>query len=61
MRARPKIVKGRHTTFVYHRGGRVEMITDWEALAKEINEALSHKTEPVKRGSKRGRQQTKRS
>jgi hypothetical protein len=59
MRAKPKIVKGRHTTFVYHRNGRVEMITDWDALAKEIEEALNPK--PVKRGVKRGRQQTKRS
>jgi hypothetical protein len=57
MRAKPKIVKGKHTTFVYHRNGRVEMITDWDALAKEIDEALSRK--PVKRGAKRGRQQTK--
>lgn len=59
MKARPKIVKGRHTTFVYHRDGRIEMITDWDALAKEISEVLDPKPEPVKRGTKRGRQQTK--
>lgn len=37
---RSKIVKGKHTTFVYHAGGKVDMITDWDALAKEINQAI---------------------
>jgi hypothetical protein len=37
---RSKIVKGKHTTFVYHAGGKLDMITDWDALALEINQAI---------------------
>lgn len=37
---RSKIVKGKHTTFVYHAGGKLDMITDWDALAIEINQAI---------------------
>lgn len=37
---RPKIVKGRHTTFVHNPDGTVEMITDWDLLAKEVKDAI---------------------
>jgi hypothetical protein len=39
-RTRSKITKGKHTTFVHHSNGVVEMITDWDALALEINKAI---------------------
>lgn len=37
---RSKIVKGKHTTFIYHPGGKLDMVTDWDALALEINQAI---------------------
>ena len=37
---RSKIIRGKHTTFVYHQNGKLDMITDWDALAKEINQAI---------------------
>jgi hypothetical protein len=43
---RSKIVKGKHTTFVYHAGGKLDMITDWDALALEINQAIDNWKNP---------------
>lgn len=36
----PKITRGKHTTFLQHRDGHIDMITDWDALGAEINKAI---------------------
>lgn len=56
----PKITRGNHTTFLQHRNGQIEMITDWDALSAEINKAIDDwkKQKPlnaVKKGKHRGR------
>ena len=37
----PKVVKGNHLTVTTHRNGKVELEWDWDALVKEVREAIA--------------------
>lgn len=65
-----KVTKGKHTWFTEHPEGNITMETDWTALAREIDLAISEYTKPsrqarkqqgktIKREKPGGRQQRK--
>ena len=37
----PKVVKGNHLTVTTHSDGRTELEWDWDALVKEVREAIA--------------------
>lgn len=41
-----KVTKGKHTWFTEHQDGTVTMETDWQALAREIEVAVSEYQKP---------------
>lgn len=43
----PKITVGSHSTRYEYENGRVEFESDWEALQRDVREALASVTEPV--------------
>lgn len=44
----PKIIKGSHSTRIEHEDGRVEFYTDWEALQRDVQNALTEYENSVK-------------
>lgn len=36
----PKVIKGSHSTRIEHEDGRVEFYTDWEALKRDVRNAI---------------------
>lgn len=36
----PKVIKGSHSTRIEHEDGRVEFHTDWEALQRDVRDAI---------------------
>lgn len=37
----PKIIKGSHSTRIEYADGKVEFTTDWDALQRDVREAIS--------------------
>ena len=37
----PKIIVGSHSTRTEYEDGRVELVTDWEALQRDVREAIA--------------------
>lgn len=37
----PKIIKGSHSTRIEHQDGTVEFHTDWDALQRDVKEAIA--------------------
>lgn len=37
----PKIIKGSHSTRTEYEDGRVDFVTDWEALKRDVQNALT--------------------
>lgn len=50
-----KVTKGKHTWFTEHEDGNVTMETDWTALAREIDLAISEYTKPSRQARKQGK------
>ena len=51
-----RVTYGKHTTFIHHIDGTVEMITDWDKLQQEIEAAIEALKKPViRRKTKRGK------
>lgn len=47
----PKVIQGSHSTRTEYEDGRVEFVTDWDALQRDVREAIAsveNKTEEVK-------------
>lgn len=44
----PKIIQGSHSTRIEHEDGRVEFTTDWEALQRDVRNALTEYEQSVK-------------
>jgi len=64
-----RVTKGKHTWFTQNENGLVTMETDWQALAKEIDTAISEYQKPsrqrrrgktIKKDSQNGRQSRER-
>lgn len=36
----PKVIQGSHSTRTEYEDGRVDFVTDWEALKRDVNEAI---------------------
>lgn len=36
----PKITKGSHSTITEHEDGSITFVTDWEALARDVKQAI---------------------
>lgn len=50
-----KVTKGKHTWFTEHQNGAITMETDWAALAKEIDQAITEYTKPSRRNRRQGK------
>lgn len=37
----PKVTNGSHSTRIEYEDGRIELITDWKALARDVREAIA--------------------
>lgn len=37
----PKVIQGSHSTRTEYEDGRVEFVTDWEALQRDVREAIA--------------------
>ena len=37
----PKVIQGSHSTRTEYEDGRVEFVTDWDALQRDVREAIS--------------------
>lgn len=37
----PKVIQGSHSTRTEYEDGRVEFVTDWDALVKDVKEAIA--------------------
>ncbi len=37
----PKVIQGSHSTRTEYEDGRVEFVTDWEALKKDVSQAIA--------------------
>jgi hypothetical protein len=37
----PKIIQGSHSTRTEYEDGRVDFVTDWDALARDVRESLA--------------------
>lgn len=47
----PKVIQGSHSTRTEYEDGRVEFVSDWDALQRDVKEALANvenKTEEIK-------------
>jgi hypothetical protein len=44
----PKIIQGSHSTRTENEDGRVEFVTDWDALQKDVHNALTEYENSVK-------------
>jgi|688.fasta_scaffold07231_18 hypothetical protein len=44
----PKIIQGSHSTRTEYEDGRVEFVTDWDALQKDVHNALTEYENSVK-------------
>ena len=50
-----KVTKGKHTWFIEDETGTITMETDWTALAREIDQAISEYTKPSRRNRRQGK------
>ena len=50
-----RVTKGKHTWFTEHEDGSITMETDWDALSREINLAISEYQKPSQQTRKRGK------
>jgi len=49
----PKVTVGSHSTRYLYEDGRVELITDWDALARDVKEAIAaYEAETIKAEAK---------
>jgi hypothetical protein len=48
----PKITQGSHSTRIEHEDGRVELITDWESLQRDVREAIASVENKVQKEDK---------
>ena len=37
----PKVIQGSHSTRTEYEDGRVEFVTDWDALVRDVREAIA--------------------
>ncbi len=37
----PKVIQGSHSTRTEYEDGRIEFVTDWEALQRDVREAIA--------------------
>ncbi len=44
----PKVIQGSHSTRTEYKDGRVEFVTDWEALKRDVQNALTEYEKTVK-------------
>lgn len=54
----PKVIQGSHSTRTEYEDGRVEFVTDWEALQRDVREAIAsveNKTEEKPKRTKKAK------